>query len=146
MITDTTIKPFGSVDRALLALLTTQPLQIGAAEPATAPEAQVGGDFAYDPSMPWYIRIDKVPGGRSDWYQGDFVVDIEVFAADYLLAESVAFAIEALLLGYPHVVEVDGRKVVFDEVSQNASPAELPWEDDSVSRLGSTYVITARRR
>jgi hypothetical protein len=146
MITDTTIKPFASIDRALLALLTSQPLQIGTDPAAPAPEAQVGGDFAYEPTMPWFIRIDKVPGGRSDWYEGDFVVDVEVFAPDYLLAESVAFAIEALLLGYPHVVEVDGRKVVFDEVSQNASPAELPWEDDSVSRLGSTYVITARRR
>ena len=145
MITDTTIRPFASIDRALLALLVAQPLQIDDTTTAV-PEAQVGGDFAYQPTMPWYIRIDKVPGGSSDRFGGQFIVDIEVFAADYLLAESVAFAIEALLLGYPHVVEVDGRKVVIDDVSQNASPAELPWEDDSVSRLGSTYVLTARRR
>lgn len=146
-----TMSPFSSMERAVMQLL----LDKFAYDPDTElhtggdplPDAQVGGDFGYDPgAMPWYIRIDKVPGGSSDRMQGDFVLDLEVFGSDYLLTESVAFALEALVLGYPHVVEVGDRKVVFDDVTQNVGVADLPWEDDSTYRLGATYVITARRR
>jgi len=91
--------------------------------------------------------IDQVPGGASNALEGDFVLDIEVFSPSYSTAESVAFAVEALLLGYPHVVEVGGRKVVFDRVEQNQGPSDIPWEgDDNVTRMLATYVITARRR
>lgn len=139
----TDLRPFTSMERALMQLLLNKLLIDGA---ALAPE-RVGGDFAYDPeAMDWYIRIDRVPGGNTNWLEGDFVIDVEVFAREYLVAENVAFAIEALALGYPHVIEVDDRKVVFDEVSQNMGVSDLPWEDDSVYRLGATYVITARRR
>ena len=31
-------------------------------------------------------------------------------------------------------------------VFQNVGVFELPWEDDTVNRLGATYVIIARRR
>lgn len=141
-----TMKPFTSIERAMMTLIVDCGLVING-DPTPVPEAQVGGDFGFDPeSMPWYIRIDKVPGGSSDRLQGDFVLDLEVFGQDYLLTESVAFALEALVLGYPHVVEVEDRKVVFDDVTQNVGPADLPWEDDSTYRLGATYVITARRR
>lgn len=132
------VKPFGSIELAVKALL------VDGYEPAT--EDNVGGSLDYQVGQGLYIRVDKVPGGRSDRFGGDFVVDLEVFGVNYLETESHALDIEALLLGYPHVVEVDGRTVVFDEVSQNSGPDELPWEDDEVSRLGATYVITARRR
>lgn len=141
------IKSFGSIERALEKFLLQhyQPL----VDLGPDADGRVGGELAFDPAtMPWYIRIDKV-GGRSDRLEGDFVVDIEVFGArsvGYVNTESHALDIEALLLGYPHVVEVDGRRVVFDTVSQNTLPDELPWEDDEVTRLGATYVITARRR
>jgi hypothetical protein len=136
----TTLVPFPSVERALMALIlnleTDTPLD----------PAWVGGDFAFDPAtMPWYIRLNQVPGGRGGQLAGDFVIDVEVFGQDYLATESVAFALDALVLGYPHVVEVDGRKVVLDEVFQNMGPAALPWEDDSVFRFGATYSITIRR-
>ena len=135
-----TLAKLPSTEKALLALL-----QAVAADTTVTPE-MLGGDFAFDPAtMAFYIQIARVPGGRSTRLQGDTLVDIDVFAQDYGTADSVSFAIEALLLGYPHVVEVDGRKVVLDNVYQNAAPAELPWEDDSTFRIGSTYSITVRR-
>lgn len=139
-----TVKPFTSIERAALALLERD--FVHESEALSAHPERVGGDFAFKKAMPWYIRIDKVPGGSSDYLQGDFVLDIEVFSGDYATAESVAFGVEALLLGYPHVVEVDGRKVVFDSVTENQGPADIPWEDESVHRLLATFVITARRR
>lgn len=136
-----TVKPFGPVERALLTLIVER---LDAEPPVSL--ALVGGDFAYDPeTMPYYIRIDKVPGGTTGQLQGDFIVDLEVFAPDYGTAESLAFSLEALVLGYPHSVVVDGRKVVLDSVDQNSGVADLPWEDDSTYRLGATYVITLRR-
>lgn len=135
-----TVKPFSRIERSLLLLLVQKYPGLEGSD------AWVGGDFAYDAAtMPWYIRIDKVPGGATDRLEGDFIIDLEVFSNDYDQAESVAFDLEALALGYPHVVEVDGRRVVFDSVVQNVGVADLPWEDDSTYRLGATYVITARR-
>lgn len=108
-------------------------------------DAAVGGDLSYEKGMDFYIRIDKV-ASSADRFEGAYTVDVEVFGRNYLETESRALDIEALLLGYPHVVEVEGRTWVFDEVSQNSGPDELPWDDDEVSRLGATYVIIARRR
>jgi hypothetical protein len=133
------IKPFGSIELAVRELLL--------ANVTDATPEQVDGDFAYDPAtMPFFIRIDKVPGTSTDRFGGDFAIDVEVFGVNYLEVESQALDIEALLLGYPHVVRVGDLTWVFDEVTQNSSPNELPWEDDEVTRLGATYVITARRR
>lgn len=140
----TTIKSFGSMELALKALLIAKypPL---AQLPAFEADARVGGDLAFEPALGWYVRIDKVDQ-NVDRLEGDFIMDVEVFGVNYLATESHALDIEALLLGYPHVVEVGGRTVVFDSVTQNAGPDDLPWEDDGVHRLGATYVITARRR
>lgn len=138
------VKKFGSIERALKALLIATYDALAELDPAEA-DARVGGDLAFRKGDPFYIRLDKV-GGRSDRFEGDFMVDVEVFAVNYSEAESRSLDIEALLLGYPHVVEVDGQKWVFDRVSQSSLPDDLPWEDDAVSRLGATYVITARRR
>jgi hypothetical protein len=138
------IKAFGSIERAVRDLLLTHYEPLTLLEPGDADQL-VGGDFAFEPDMPFYIRIDKVDS-QTDRFQGDFILDIEVFAAQYLDAESRSLDIEALLLGYPHVVEAGDQTWVFDSVSQNSGPDELPWEDDETTRLGATYVITARRR
>lgn len=139
------LTPRTSVEQAVLALLMREVVFEG--EALSSHPARVGGDFP-GPELvdPWYIRIDRVPGGRFGRIQGYDVVDLEVFSTDYARAESLAFALEALALGYPHVVEVGDRKVVLDSVSQNVGVADLPWEDDSVYRLGATFAITARRR
>lgn len=108
--------------------------------------ALVGGDLAYDAAtMPFYIRISRI-AGSTNFFDGHFPFDLEVFGDDWAETESRCAALEALVLGYPHVVEVDGRTMVFDDVSQNVGVFELPWEDDATVRLGATYVITARRR
>jgi hypothetical protein len=140
------LQPQTSMERAVLALLERDFVTRDGVRLADHPE-RVGSDFAFvRGTTPWFIRIDRIPGGNSGRIEGRTVIDLEVFSDDYLLAESVAFDLEALALGYPHVVEVEGRKVVFDDVTQNVGVADLPWEDDSVYRLGATYVITARRR
>lgn len=139
-----TILPFGSIERAVKSFLLTRYEPLTELQPADA-DRLVGGDLAFDASMPFYIRIDKVDS-ITDRFQGDFIIDVEVFSNEYLDAESRSLDIEALLLGYPHVVEAEGRTWVFDSVSQNSGPDELPWEDDETTRLGATYVITARRR
>lgn len=109
------------------------------------PEQPVGGSLKGKPED-GYIRIAKVPGGsRSNRFEGTFAVDIEVFDRSYWAAESRALDLEAALLGYPHSVEVDGETVVLDSIEQNAGPAETFWDDPSVSRILSTYVITIRR-
>jgi hypothetical protein len=135
--------PRVSMERALMALLVRDFVYEG--EPLSAHDERVGSDFP-DSTDPWYIRIDRVPGGRTGPLEGYDVIDLEVFSTNYLLAESVAFALEALVLGYPWVVEVDDRKVIIDSVTQNVGVADFPWEDDSVYRLGATYVLAARRR
>lgn len=138
------IKSFGPIGRALLQLVVGYHRSLGLDDDTSL--ARVGGNFAYDPPMPWYVRIDSV-FRKTNRLEGDFTFDVEVFApADGDAAESVSDDLEALLLGYPHVVEVDEAKVIIDTVSQNSGPRELPWEDEAVTRLGATYVITARRR
>ena len=91
-----------------------------------------------------YVRLEKI-GGSSSETEGDFIFDIETFHPSYNQADSAQYALEALLLGYPRSVVVDGRKVVLDSVTQNQGPSEIFWDDDSVHRLLATYVITARR-
>jgi hypothetical protein len=116
--------------------------------PLSGLDERVGGEMpgALEPTD-WYIRIDRVPGGRTDSFEGTFVVDVEVFSQDYLNAERIASDIEGLLLahGY-HVVIADGKRWVLDDVFQNTGVADLPWSgDDDTYRLAATYAFTARR-
>jgi hypothetical protein len=135
-----TLPAFPSYEKALLALL------VAGFAPLGGSDTRIGGDFGFDEdSMDFFIQIQKTPGGSAGQLQGDFVFDVDVFSTDYDLAESVALGLEALLLEYPHVVEVEDRKVVIDDVYQNAGVAPLPWGDDGTYRLGATYVLTARR-
>lgn len=138
----TPVIPFGSVERALMALLVRD------YAPLTGLDERVGGEMpgALEPTD-WYIRIDRVPGGRTDSFEGTFVFDVEVFSQDYLNADQIAHDIEALLLahGY-HVVVADGKRWVFDDVFQNTGVADLPWAgDDDTYRLAATYALSARR-
>lgn len=132
-----TLQPFGSIERAVLAFLEASYAPLGG-----HPE-RVGGDLPGELSE-LYVRIDRV-FGRADTFEGSFTVDIEVFHPSYDEAENAAMDIEALVLGYPHVVKVGDRTVVFDRVTENQGPSEVPWDDDNVHRLLATYVITARR-
>lgn len=143
-MTDTSIKAWPSFERGVKNLLLEHFPDI-ADLPVDEQDGRVGGDFAFQSGQGWYIRIGLVTGA-SDRIGGDFVFDLETWGDDFLETESRANRLDALVLGYPHVVEVDDRKWVFDSVSQNTGPRELPWGDDAVTRMGATYVITARRR
>lgn len=147
-MTDTTIKPWGSIELAVKAFVLANftPVIDAVTAGATADE-MVGGDYSFDgdSAQGLYVHIFKVDG-VSDRISGYFTVDLEVFGHDFLTTESHANQLDALVLGYPHVVEADDSKWVFDRVTQTAGPQELPWEDDAVTRMGATYVITARRR
>lgn len=137
----TPVAPFGSIERALIALISRDlPVLEGS-------DALVGTEFPRDASeVPFTIRIDRI-GGVTNSFEGDFNVDIETFSQDYLLAEKVALEVEALILahGY-HVVITDGRRWVFDDASQNEGIDDRPWEgEDDTYRIGATYVFTARR-
>lgn len=143
-MTDTTIKAWGPFLRGVKALLETSLPDITGL-PEADRDGRVGGDFSFERKDGWYIRLGLIDS-TSDRIGGQFVFDLEVWGDDYADAESRANRVDALILGYPHVVEVDDYKWVFDTVSQNTGPRELPWEDDEVTRLGATYVITARRR
>lgn len=136
----TPVIPFKSVELALKELLVRD------YAPLTGLDARVGGEFPATVDG-WYIRIDRIPGGRTDSFEGSFVVDLEVFAPDYLNANQIAHDLEALILahGY-HVVISEGKRWVFDRVFQNTGVADLPWAgDDDIFRLGATYAFTARR-
>jgi hypothetical protein len=136
------LKPWGPWGRAILELIVRDYAEM----PEDRDEALTRIGSKFDLVEPWYIRIDEVDG-RSSQLAGVFVFDIEVFApAGSDVARSVSDDLEALLLGYPFVVEVDDETFVFDTVTQNSRARFLPWEDEETDRLGATYVITARRR
>jgi hypothetical protein len=135
----TPVAPFGSVELAVMELLVRDyaPLDMD----------HIGGEMPGTVD-PWYVRVDKIPGGRTDSFEGAFLLDIEVFASDYLNAEKILHDIEGLLLahGY-HVVISGGRRWVFDSVFQNSGVADLPWDGgDDTFRLGSTYTLGFRRQ
>lgn len=103
---------------------------------------KVGGDLSYSPSQGFYIWIGQVPGaGRTDRVDGSWAVDISVFANSYAAAMQRALSLEALLIGPLRSTQ----SMRFDNVFQNTSPHELPWDDESVYRVSATYVFTARR-
>ena len=134
-----TLTPFTSPEKTVRALLRGQLAAV-----AGRPEAV--GTSLPDVVTDLYVRISRVPGGGTRRVDGDFVLDIETFHPSYSSAESAAFAIEAIMLGYPWTVEVDPEtRVVIDAVTQNQGVSETFWDDDSVHRLLATYVITMRR-
>lgn len=110
---------------------------------AKMPEAvgKVGGDLSYDGVADFYVWIGLVPGGGATETDGEWIVDIDVFATDYSDAMDRALALEALLIGSRHVTST----MRIDNCYQNQAPAERFWEDESIFRIGATYVFTARR-
>ncbi len=134
----TNLKPRSSMEKALLYLLERD------YAPLHEHPERIGGDLPVSVGQ-LYIRVGRVTGAAGQ-IQGDTVIDVEAYSVSWSIADSAASSLEALLLGYPHVVEVDGRKVVIDRVTHNTGPQDLPWSDDRVYRIGSTYTLTARRQ
>lgn len=111
---------------------------------AKYPEAadKVGGDPDFDPaSVDLFVMLSLVPGGGTTQTDGEWIVDVDVFGRSYSTAMTHALALEAALVGPRHITEL----MRIDNCYQNEGPAERPWDDDNVYRIGATYVFTARR-
>lgn len=128
------ITPFKPIEKTVRAL-------IEAKHPDTV--GRTGGDLSYTPDQPFYVFISGVPGGATaDELTGTWAVDIEVFDTSWTQAVNRLLAIEATLVGvrgFRH----DGQQI--DRVFINTSAGDRPWDDDTVHRIGGTYVFSARR-
>lgn len=125
-------KPFALVERALKELIEAK------YEPA---RGKVGGDPSYVTGQDLFVWVALVPGGATDQVYGDWTVDIDVLAPTYGGAMTAALDLEAALVGPRHVTSV----MRLDNCYQNEGPAPRPWDDETVYRIGATYVFTARR-
>lgn len=124
--------PFGMIEMAVKELVEER------YEPA---RDHVGGDLAYEGEL-LYVWLGLVPGGAADQLEGSWIVDIDCFAPSYANAMQAALDIEAALLGRRYA---DTSEMRLDRITQNEGPAERPWDDESVFRIGATYAFTARR-
>ena len=124
-------QPFKMVERAVRELLETK---------IPALDGKVGGDLSYDPPGE-YVWLGLIPGGSTDEIYGDWILDIDAFADSYAKAMDRALEIEAAIIGPRHVTSV----MRLDNCYQNEGPAERPWDEESVYRIGATYAFTARR-
>lgn len=126
------MQPFPMIEKAVRALIETK-----------YPEAdgKTGGDLSYTAGDGFYVWIGLVPGGGSTEVDGEWIVDIDVFADSYGEAMGRALMLETLLIGARHVTEV----MRLDNIYQNEAPSERPWDDEQVFRVGAVYTVTARR-
>lgn len=125
------INPFPIVQKALKELIETR------YEPA---QDKVGGDLSYTRDQDLYVWIGLIRGSTTE-IDGEWSVDVDVFGTDWNATMGHALALEAILLERRHVTSV----MRLDRTHQNESPADRPWDDDEVYRIGATYTFTARR-
>jgi len=128
------LRPFGMVERAVKqAIVAKMPDAAG----------KIGGDLSFDAAEDdFYIFIALVPGRGNGSVFGEWAVDVDVFDQNYTQAMRRALEIEALLIT-PGGHRTPEMRLDFG--TQNAYPAERPWDDESSARIGATYVFTARR-
>ena len=124
--------PFPMIEKAVKALIETK---------YPESEGKVGGDLSYQAGDGFYVWIGLVPGGGTTQTEGQWTLDIDVFADTYAQAMGRALMIEAHIVGSRHVTEV----MRIDTCTQNQAPSERPWDDEQTYRVGGTYTFTARR-
>jgi hypothetical protein len=125
-------QPFKLIEQAVKELIVTE---------YAPPSGAVGGDPSYAPGDDLFIWISLIPGGSTDQVYGEWNLDIDTFAPTYGDSMRHSLALEAILVGPKHQTSV----MRIDNVYQNEGPAERPWDDESMVRIGATYVFTARR-
>lgn len=127
------MQPFPMIERAVKALIETKYAEA---------DGRVIGDLSYVAGDGFRVWIGLVPGGGgSDQVEGEWVVDVDVFAETYTEAMGRSLMLETHLIGARHVTEV----MRIDNVYQNEAPSERPWDDEQSFRVGATYTFTARR-
>ena len=121
------------------------PIELAVAEllEARFPGAKVSGDIEYIGNRaPNAFFVAQVPGaGKLTETEGTWYVDVDVFDTEYLDGLDRAEDVSILFLNK----RLRTSKIIFDKVEQSSPPAEIPWRDDSVYRIGATYSFTARR-
>lgn len=123
--------PFPMIEKAVRQLIETY-------EPA---QGKTGGAPRYVRGNGLYVWITLV-SGTTDQLEGEWTVDVDVFADDYGTAMNHALALEPVLIGPRKVTEL----MRLDNVYQNEAPVRRPWDDETMERVGATYVFTARRK
>lgn len=87
-----------------------------------------------------FVRVMRI-GGPRDRLNDHATVDVDVFAASYTAAETLAETISEWLCGPP-----PGAREL-DRVDCDVAPRELPWSDgETLRRWGATYRAVTRRR
>jgi len=85
-----------------------------------------------------FIRAYRIGGGRDRL--SDFpTIALDVFAASYSAAESLAEDIDQWLCGPPPPI------AVLDRVERDIAPRRLPWGDETLFRFGAQYTVVTRR-
>lgn len=86
------------------------------------------------------IQIQQVPGGDDDGFRlARLLVDIDVYAATRADAITLARAVHAWATG-----ELPGShssSIVFGRVGALALPAQRPYTNTALRRVGATYAI-----
>lgn len=125
-------QPFEMVEKAVKELIEAR---------YEAAQGKVGGDMSFEAGEGFYVWIGLVPGGSTNETQGEWVLDIDVFGDAYGTAMGHALGVEGALIGS----RLHTPTMRLDNCYQNEGPAERPWDDESVYRIGATYTFTARR-
>lgn len=124
--------PFPIIEKALVEVITRD----------YAPSSgKVFGELQQPPANDWIIVIGVIPGGSADELFGTWYVDVDVLGWDPITVREVANDIEPILLRRG----IRATTMRLDDAFQNIGPAERPWDDDNVIRIGATYGFTARR-
>lgn len=85
-----------------------------------------------------FIRARRIGGSRSR--VTDYpTVSIDVFADSYTDAETLAENIAQWLTGPPPPI------AVFDRVTYDVAPREIPWGDERIYRFQAQYTVETRR-
>lgn len=126
------MQPFPMIEKAVKALIETKYAEA---------DGKVIGDLSFTPGDGFRIWLGLVPGGGSGEVDGEWVVDVDVFADTYNEAMGRSLMLETHLIGARHVTEV----MRIDNCYQNEAPSERPWADEQSFRAGATYTFTARR-
>jgi hypothetical protein len=85
------------------------------------------------------VRVNVV-GGTADRFSTDARVDIDAFAATYSDARDLAAAIhDAMAFLHGTTGDIVVRSVRVDSV-----PAERPYDNTTLSRVGGSYTVSAR--
>lgn len=85
--------------------------------------------------------------GSRDELEDRPTIEVQVFAASYMVAGNLAEAIDAkLLTPGGHRIASNGGFVLFDQVLSITSPVEVPWDAEGViRRFQASYSVSIRR-